>query len=199
MLAAGIGFPCSEDALVTWVGQGIFLGRYGSGAGIAQVLLIIYLGVTISDMVTFFLGVGLRRGLFKSLKSKLFRDPAAVERAEQAVQRYSRTIGLVQRFSLGFRGPICLFAGFLGVKPAVFLYGVAVGAVGTMAIQITAGYFLRSTNAYLAALALVTVPNAVGHSLGPLLTAVGLWTASKDRNQAGQGNGGGKAASHAQN
>jgi hypothetical protein len=46
--------------------------------------------------------------------------------------------GLIQRFSLGFRGPICLFAGFLGVKPSVFGAGVAVGAFGTMALQITA-------------------------------------------------------------
>jgi hypothetical protein len=96
------------------------------------------------------------------------RDPAAVERAEHAVQRWSKAIGrshltlkasksqsgqvgvkpatssefasagLVQRFSLGFRGPICLFAGFLGVKPLVFGAGVASGAFGTMALQITA-------------------------------------------------------------
>lgn len=46
--------------------------------------------------------------------------------------------GLVQRFSLGFRGPICLFAGFLGVKAEVFGAGVAVGAFSTMALQITA-------------------------------------------------------------
>ena len=89
-----------------------------------------------------------------------------MERAERAVQRWSRAIGkvclphnmrvtpcskpihgihsvcalagVVQRFSLGFRGPICLFAGFLGVKPSVFGAGVAVGAFGTMALQITA-------------------------------------------------------------
>lgn len=128
--------------------------------------------------------------------------------------------GLVQRFSLGFRGPICLFAGFLGVKPSVFGAGVAIGAFGTMALQITAvrlpepciacavpalsacqaaddnrmcpilhhdghvavqGYFLRHTNAYLAALALVTGPNALGHVVGPVLTALGMWRASKDR------------------
>lgn len=46
--------------------------------------------------------------------------------------------GLVQRFSLGFRGPLCLVAGFLGIRPAVFASGVAAGAFGTMALQITA-------------------------------------------------------------
>lgn len=28
---------CSEDALVVWVGAGIFTGRYGGTSGIAQV------------------------------------------------------------------------------------------------------------------------------------------------------------------
>jgi hypothetical protein len=43
------------------------------------------------------------------------------------------------------------------------------------------GYFLRHTNAYLAALALVTGPNAFGHLVGPVLTALGMWNASKHR------------------
>ncbi len=44
----------------------------------------------------------------------------------------------MQRFSLGFRGPLCLVAGFLGVNSAVFASGVAAGAFGTMALQICA-------------------------------------------------------------
>jgi membrane protein DedA with SNARE-associated domain len=168
---------------VVWVGAGIFTGRYGGAAGIARVLAIVYIGVTVSDMVTFFLGSALRRGLFKTLKQRLFKEPAVVERAESVVQKWSKMIGLVQRFSLGFRGPLCLVAGFLGVNPAVFASGVAAGAFGTMALQILAGYLLRfSPNAYLAALALVAAPNLVGHLAGPVLTAVGLWSASRDPN-----------------
>ena len=48
------------------------------------------------------------------------------------------TAGTVQRFSLGFRGPLCLVCGFTGVSPHLFASGVAVGAVGTMALQIAA-------------------------------------------------------------
>ena len=50
----------------------------------------------------------------------------------------SVTAGTVQRFSLGFRGPLCLVCGFTGVSPQLFASGVAVGAVGTMALQIAA-------------------------------------------------------------
>ena len=48
------------------------------------------------------------------------------------------TAGTVQRFSLGFRGPLCLVCGFTGVSPQLFASGVAVGTVGTMALQIAA-------------------------------------------------------------
>lgn len=47
------------------------------------------------------------------------------------------------------------------------------------------GYLLRySPNAYLAALALVAAPNLAGHLAGPTLTALGLWSASRDPNKA---------------
>ena len=42
------------------------------------------------------------------------------------------------------------------------------------------GYLLRKTpNAYLAALALVSGPNLVGHIAGPLATALSFWWAGK--------------------
>jgi len=188
MLAAGFGLPCSEDALVVWAGAGMATGRYGGWPGILQVVGILYFGVVVSDLVTFWLGAALRRGLFSSLKERLFKDPAMVERAEAVVRKRSQAIGLVQRFSLGFRGPLCLVAGFTGVSSAQFAAGVAIGAVGTMALQIFAGYMLRdSPNAYLAALALVAGPNLVGHLAGPVLTALGLWTASRPpTEQAGE-------------
>ena len=44
---------CSEDALVVWVGSNIFKGVYGGWQGIAYVLSIVYVGVVVSDMVSF--------------------------------------------------------------------------------------------------------------------------------------------------
>jgi hypothetical protein len=45
-------------------------------------------------------------------------------------------VGFIQRFSLGFRGPLCLVCGFTNVPAPHFLGGVAVGALGTMPIQL---------------------------------------------------------------
>lgn len=47
-----------------------------------------------------------------------------------------RASGAIQRFSLGFRGPLCLVCGFTGVAPSKFALGAAVGALGTMPLQI---------------------------------------------------------------
>ena len=84
--------------------------------------------------------------------------------------------GLIQRFTVGFRGPLCLVCGFTGVSAAEFLGGAALGALGTMPLQLGLGYLLRdSPNVYLTALALAAGPNLVGHVAGPVLTAAGLW------------------------
>ena len=45
--------------------------------------------------------------------------------------------GVVQRFSVGFRGPLCLISGFTGVSPPLFATGAAIGALGTMPLQLT--------------------------------------------------------------
>lgn len=45
--------------------------------------------------------------------------------------------GTVQRFSLGFRGPLCLISGFSGVPATRFAAGASIGALGTMPIQLT--------------------------------------------------------------
>lgn len=182
MLAAGFGIPCSEDALVVWVGSNIFNGVYGGWQGIAYVLSIVYFGVVVSDMVTFFMGVALQKGLFKSLKNSLFSNSNSFDRAINVINKRSRTIGAIQRFSLGFRGPLCLVCGFTGVPPARFALGAAVGALGTMPLQLTVGYYLRHTpNPYLTALAVVSAPNLCGQLLGPIATAAGLYFAGKEQ------------------
>ena len=73
LLAAGFGLPCSEDALVAWVGSNISKGLYGSVQQHALVLAIVYIGVVASDMITFGIGVLLKLGFFKKLRSSIFR------------------------------------------------------------------------------------------------------------------------------
>ena len=113
LLAAGFGFPCSEDALVrrprltatahhssllflaidekprqfqvlgtrqrakpvalqvAWVGANAANGMYGGT--FLPVLGILYVGVVLSDLITFGIGILLRMGFLKTLKKSLLR------------------------------------------------------------------------------------------------------------------------------
>lgn len=73
LLAAGFGLPCSEDALVAWVGANIARSLYGGAQQTVWVLCIVYLGVVVSDMITFGIGALLKQGFFRSLKNSLFK------------------------------------------------------------------------------------------------------------------------------
>ena len=240
LLSAGLGFPCSEDAFVVWLGSKIAQGIYGSWQRVAYTLTIVYMGIVASDMITFGIGVLLKLGFLRRLKDTLMRSGKHIlftgmplrcktisscncqryltsplcmqglaelrqgagngEKVEQAhrcrmssqppcqasnnapgarmgsVSESGALAGLIQRFSVGFRGPLCLVCGFAGVSAAEFLGGVALGALGTMPLQLGLGYLIRdSPNVYLTALALAAGPNLVGHVAGPVLTAAGLW------------------------
>ena len=59
------------------------------------------------------------------------------------MNRWGRAVGLIERLSLGFRGPLCLVCGFMGVHPGRFFAGVCVGALITMPLQLLLGYLLR--------------------------------------------------------
>ncbi|GMH42617.1 hypothetical protein BSKO_10536 [Bryopsis sp. KO-2023] len=182
MLAAGVGLPFSEDALVVWVASRMVTGFYSSWIACCGVIAIIYTGVVVSDLITFYMGVGLKKGLFTGLQNKIGKGTAAYDRAVVMIKKWSVWIGSVQRFSLGFRGPLCLVCGFMGVSAKQFLGGVALAAPLTMGLQFCAGYLLKDVgNVYLAALAVVAGPNLVGHALGPILTAVGLYMAGRKK------------------
>ena len=73
LLAAGFGLPCSEDALVAWVGSNIAKNVYGSTLRNALVLVIVYAGVVASDMITFGIGILLKLGFLKKLRASLTR------------------------------------------------------------------------------------------------------------------------------
>ena len=59
--------------------------------------------------------------------------------------------GFVQRFTIGFRGPLCLVSGFSGVTLSDFAIGASIGACITMSIQLALVSFhqLQACRAYL--------------------------------------------------
>ena len=74
LLSAGLGFPCSEDAFVVWLGSRIAQGIYGSRQRVAYTLAIVYMGIVASDMITFGIGVLLKLGFLRRLNDTLMRS-----------------------------------------------------------------------------------------------------------------------------
>ena len=70
--------------------------------------------------------------------------------------------GLVQRFSLGFRGPLCLVCGFTGVSARQFGAGAALGALGTMPLQLFAVRVLGLNAAHASTQSHAPVPKLTG-------------------------------------
>ena len=56
-----------------WVGAGICNGKYGGTAGVARVLAIVWVGVVVSDILTWSIGALARKGVLQTLKDRLFR------------------------------------------------------------------------------------------------------------------------------
>ena len=66
--------PCvTTNGVQVWVGAGICNGKYGGTAGIARVLAIVWVGVVVSDILTWSLGALARKGVLQTLKDRLFR------------------------------------------------------------------------------------------------------------------------------
>ncbi len=72
----------------------LWRGLYGGWQQSAYVLGLVYIGVVVSDYLTFGIGLLLRMGFLKPLRNKLLRDPSTVEKAEQGIQRWSKYIGV---------------------------------------------------------------------------------------------------------
>lgn len=186
LLASGCGVPLSEDALC--VSSGAFLARSvvsdGLGATLPralEVVLALYVGVVVSDLITYGIGSLLSRGFASGLLRFLRRDPGVLDTATNIVGTYGRLIGFVERFFIGFRGAIALMSGFTGVPFSSFGCGVALGAFVTLPMQLGVGYVLRDcTRPYLTALAMVATPNVIGNVLGALLTLTAAWRASRE-------------------
>ena len=71
----------------------LWRGLYGGWEQSAYVLGLVYIGVVVSDYLTFGIGLLLRMGFLKPLRNKLLKESSTIERAEQGIQRWSKYIG----------------------------------------------------------------------------------------------------------
>lgn len=65
LMGAGFGVPLSEDALVVWVGSMLARNAYSSIFKGITIVITLYWGVVLSDMVTFYIGSFMNTGVLQ--------------------------------------------------------------------------------------------------------------------------------------
>ncbi|CDP03878.1 unnamed protein product [Coffea canephora] len=175
LMAAGCGLFISEEALNIWVGITLarmlsldgtwhsFLDSFSRNARyIVSMVLWVYWGVCISDMIPFYLGKLFRQsGASDDVSSKLGIGREKALKITRVVQKYGNLVGVVERFSLGVRNPTAFLAGAMGISPEFFFAGVCCGGLITLPLQLGIGFLFRDRPVF---------------ALATVATVVGIWT-----------------------
>lgn len=169
LIAAGCGVPLSEDALCIFAGS--TLPVLPNTQARIILMLHLYAGVVMSDIVTFCIGRALRTKIlhrfskFVQIIKKEKEEEETCEimepiseqdncnkrkRRRDILQRKIASagdaIGFVTRLSFGMRAPMMLLAGFSNaVSLANFASGTLLGALVSLSLQLGVGYSLRMT------------------------------------------------------
>lgn len=119
--------------------------------------------VVISDVVTYYIGLGLRLGILKPLKKfiKVTDDveeagttttqtkPVRVrkrDKVKKVLEKSGNRVGFVTRLSVGFRGPLIFLTGYSNrVSIQNFLVGTSFGGIVSLFIQLFIGFSMSQS------------------------------------------------------
>jgi len=116
----------------------------------------------ISDVVTYYIGLGLRLGILKPLKKfiKVTDDveeagtttqtkPVRVrkrDKVKKVLEKSGNRVGFVTRLSVGFRGPLIFLTGYSNrVSIQNFLVGTSFGGIVSLLIQLFIGFSMSQS------------------------------------------------------
>ena len=172
LVIAGFGIPISEDVLCIFAGT--LLPKLSTAAHKTKLILALYFGVVISDMITFSIGRMMRVGLLEPFRRRMNLGTSATtagssdenavaannnapqqrkkklgkrERAMAKLEKSGDWVGFVVRLSVGVRPAMMVLAGFSGkVSYAKYLLGTAMGAIISLSVQLLFGYSMSRHN-----------------------------------------------------
>ena len=136
LVLCGMGLPIPEDIA-------LLAGGYLAHRGITQyppTLVISFVGVIVGDNSLFFLG----RRFGTSLVTYLRMGPESqrqIDRLKTFMDKHGHLAIFYARFLAGIRALVYLTAGSLEVRPSRFLFYDALGAVISVPIVVSIGYF----------------------------------------------------------
>ncbi len=132
-----IGLPFPEDTTLILAGlltaQGV--------TRLVPTLLVVYVGVLITDFSLYLVGKKYGRKLFEHKKLRKILSPDRLAWLEQKFEKWGVWVVLVGRHVLGIRAQIFLSAGVSRMPAIKFLLADALSAIFTVAIMVGIGYF----------------------------------------------------------
>lgn len=137
LVLCGLGLPVPEELP-------LLTGGFLAYRGITQyptTLVIAFVGVMAGDNSLFFLGRRFGTGLLRYLGSMRPRTRQRIERLKIFMNRHGHMAIFYARFLAGVRALIYLTAGSAGVTPRRFVVYDALGAVISVPLVVSLGYF----------------------------------------------------------
>ena len=169
LILAGFGVPISEDALCIFAGT-LLPTLAGNTRRQIELVTCLYLGIVLSDFITFGIGRLLRIGVLEPIRKKYFSDldqqaassfvsgeigaadattpPKRMRKRDRIKQKFEKSgdyIGFVIRLSVGMRPALMLLSGFSGkISFVKYMAGTFFGAIVSLSAQLAVGYGMKS-------------------------------------------------------
>jgi membrane protein DedA with SNARE-associated domain len=132
-----IGLPFPEDTTLILAG---FLAAQGI-TELIPTLLVVYLGLLMTDFSLYFVGKKYGRKLLEHRKLKKILSPDRLSWLEQKFERWGVWVVLAGRHLIGIRAQIFLAAGVSRMSSIKFFLADALSAILTVSIMVGIGYF----------------------------------------------------------
>ncbi|MDR2702167.1 MAG: phosphatidylserine decarboxylase [Spirochaetaceae bacterium] len=140
LLLAGLNIPISEDLVIitgALLNQEVVQAQVEGARGmLIPSLLAIYAGVIISDFMSYYLGVLVRKGVFKVKFADSAFSPKNLERFHRHLDKHGSLTFIVCRFiPFGVRNTLFMTSGFLDLSLRRFaLYDIPAALISTNAL-----------------------------------------------------------------
>jgi membrane protein DedA with SNARE-associated domain len=137
LVLCGMGLPMPEDIA-------LLAGGYLAHRGITQypaTLVISFVGVIAGDNSLFFLGRRFGTSLVSYIRIGRPQSQHQIDRLKSFMDKHGHLAIFYARFLAGVRALVYLTAGSLGVRPSRFLLYDALGALISVPIVVSIGYF----------------------------------------------------------
>jgi membrane protein DedA with SNARE-associated domain len=136
LILGGLGVPFPEDAILMISGLLISQGFIK----LVPALFVIYPSLLVADFTLYSIGRKYGRMIVVHKRFRRIVSPTTLSMLEEKFSRWGALVIFLGRHIIGFRAPIFLISGVLGISPLKFLVADGLSAIITISIMLGLGY-----------------------------------------------------------